>query len=55
MNLNTTKSKAIRFRANAILKTTSLSLAKDKEENLGKPGDPWMKMSNQYHRATIRK
>lgn len=36
------KSKALWFRANAILETTSLSLEKDEEENLGKPGDNWI-------------
>lgn len=55
MNLNTIKSKVKWFRANVILETTNLSSEKDEEENLEKPGDHWMKMSNQYHRATRRK
>lgn len=55
MKLNSMKCKVIHLRDNAILETTGLSLEKDKEENLGKPGDHCMKMSNQCHRAARRK
>lgn len=49
------KCKVVHLRANATLETMGLSLEKDKEENLRKPGDHQMKMSNQCQRAARRK
>lgn len=55
MKLSSMKCKVIHLRANDILETRGLSLEKNKEENLGKPGKCWMKVNNQCHKAARRK